>query len=221
MGRAIGLSPELHDYVLRSLPPEPEALAWLRAETAKLGSISRMQIGHDQATFMANVVRMVSARKILEIGCFTGYSSTAMALAMAPGGSLVTCDVSEDFTALAKQAWARAGVADRVALRIAPALETCDALIAAGESGTFDLAFIDADKSNYEAYWERCLTLVRPGGAILVDNVLWGGSVIDSSKTDEDTEAIRRLNGKVARDPRVAISMIAVGDGLTVAVRLP
>lgn len=221
MSRAIGLRPELHEYVLRSLPPEHEALAWLREETAKLGEISRMQIGHDQAALMANVVRMVGARKILEIGCFTGYSSTAMALAMAPGGSLVTCDVSAEHTAMAKQAWARAGVADRVTLRLAPALETCDALVAAGETGTFDVAFIDADKSNYEAYWERCVTLVRPGGAILVDNVLWGGSVIDPSKTDEDTEAIRRLNGKVARDPRVGISMIAIGDGLTVAIRLP
>lgn len=221
MSRAIGLRPELHDYVLRSLPPEHEALAWLRAETAKLGEISRMQIGRDQAALMANIVRMVSARKILEIGCFTGYSSTAMALAMAPGGALVTCDVSAEYTALAKQAWARAGIGDRIALRLGPALGTCDALIAAGESSTFDLAFIDADKSNYEAYWERCVALVRPGGAILVDNVLWGGSVIDRSKTDEDTEAIRRLNGKAAQDPRVAISMIGIGDGLTVAVRLP
>lgn len=221
MSRAIGLSAELHDYVLRSLPPEHEALAWLREETAKLGEISRMQIGRDQAALMANVVRMVGARKILEIGCFTGYSSTAMALAMSPGGSLVTCDVSAEYTAIAKQAWARAGVADSVALRLGPALDTCDALIAAGEASTFDVAFIDADKRNYEAYWERCVTLVRPGGAILVDNVLWGGSVIDPSKTDEDTEAIRRLNGKAAHDPRVAISMIGIGDGLTVAVRLP
>lgn len=221
MARAIGLSPELHEYVLRCLPPEHEALAWLRAETAKLGGVARMQIGHDQAQLMANVVRMTSARKILEIGCFTGYSSTAMALAMAPGGSLVTCDVSEEYTAIARQAWERAGVADRVTLRLGPALATCDDLIAQGEERSFDVAFVDADKSNYEAYWERCVTLVRPGGAILVDNVLWGGSVIDPAKTDEDTEAIRRLNGKVARDSRVAISMIGVGDGLTVAVRLP
>ncbi|UJR80695.1 O-methyltransferase [Sandaracinus amylolyticus] len=218
--RAMGLAPELYEYVLASMPPEHPVLAWLREETAKLGGISRMQIGSDQGQLMALFVRMVAARKVLEIGCFTGYSSTAMALAMAPGGTLITCDVSEPYTKLAQQAWARAGVADRVSLRLAPALETCDALIAAGESGTFDLAFIDADKSNYDGYWERCMTLLRPGGVVLVDNVLWGGAVIDSTIDDEDTRAIRRLNGKVGRDPRVASAMIGVGDGLTIAVRL-
>ncbi|AKF06698.1 O-methyltransferase [Sandaracinus amylolyticus] len=217
--RAIGLSPELYDYVRACMPPEHPVLAWLREETAKLGGISRMQIGSDQGQLMQIFVRMLGARKVLEIGCFTGYSSTAMALAMAPGGLLITCDVSEQHTKLAREAWARAGVADRVSLRLAPALETCDALIAAGESGTLDLAFIDADKRNYEAYWERCMTLLRPGGVVLVDNVLWGGSVIDPSIDDEDTRAIRRLNGKVGRDPRVASAMIGIGDGLTIAVR--
>jgi predicted O-methyltransferase YrrM len=225
--RSIELTPALHDYVLQHMPPEPPVLAWLRAETAKLGNLARMQIGPDQGQLMALFVRMLGARKILEIGCFTGYSSTAMAMAMAPAGPgqaagrLVTCDVSAEFTALARQAWARAGVEDLVELRLAPALATCDDLIAQGEEGSFDLAFVDADKGSYEAYWERCCQLVRPGGLILIDNVLWGGAVIDPARDDEDTVAIRRLNGKVCQDPRVSMAMLGVGDGLTVAVRLP
>lgn len=218
--RSIGMSAELRDYVLRSMPEEPEPLRWLRAETAKLGAIARMQIGWDQGALMANLVRMLRARRVLEIGCFTGYSSTVMATAMAEGGRLVTCDVSAEYTALARQTWERAGVADRVELRLGPALATLDEEIAEGKESTYDLAFVDADKSNYEEYWERCLVLVKPGGAILVDNVLWGGSVIDPSDRSEDTEAIRRLNGKIARDGRVAVSMVGAFDGLTVAVRL-
>jgi predicted O-methyltransferase YrrM len=218
--RSIGLEDDLYEYVLRSMPAEPEPLRLLREETAALGGIARMQIGFDQGQLMALFVRMVRARKIVEIGCFTGYSSTIMAMAMAPGGTLLTCDVSEEYTALAKKSWARAGVADRVQLRLGPALATLDDLLASGEESTFDVAFIDADKSNYENYYERCVALVKPGGVILVDNVLWGGSVIDPSRDDEDTRAIRRLNGKIKDDRRVAMAMIGVGDGLTVAVRV-
>lgn len=217
--RSIGLGEELYEYVRRSMPEEPEPLRLLREETNALGGIARMQIGWDQAQLMGLFVRMTHAKKVLEIGCFTGYSSTAMAMAMEPGGTLITCDVSEEYTAYARNSWARAGVADRVELRLAPALETLDALLAEGGASTFDVAFIDADKSNYENYWERCVTLVKPGGVILVDNVLWGGSVIDPSKNDADTQAIRRLNGKIKDDARVAMAMIGVGDGLTVAVR--
>lgn len=218
--RSIGLEDELYAYVLRSMPEEPEPLRWLRERTAALGGIARMQIGFDQGQLMGLFVRMVRAKKIVEIGCFTGYSSTAMALAMEPGGTLITCDVSEEYTAIAREGWARAGVADRVELRLGAAVDTLDALLAAGGAGTFDVAFIDADKSNYENYWERCVALVKPGGVILVDNVLWGGSVIDPAKSDADTQAIRRLNGKIKDDARVAMAMIGVGDGLTVAVRL-
>ncbi|MDQ3032275.1 MAG: class I SAM-dependent methyltransferase [Myxococcota bacterium] len=218
--RAIGLEDELYEYALQSMPEEPAPLRWLRERTDALGGISRMQIGFDQGQLMALFVRMVRAKKIIEIGCFTGYSSTAMALAMEPGGTLITCDVSEEWTAIAREGWERAGVADRVELRLGPAVDTLDALLASGGAGTFDVAFIDADKSNYENYWERCVALVKPGGVILVDNVLWGGSVIDPAKNDEDTQAIRRLNGKIKDDGRVAMAMVGIGDGLTVAVRL-
>lgn len=215
--RAIGLSHDLYEYLLGSMPPEPEPLRLLREETAALGPIARMQIGYDQAQFMTLVVRLMGATRALEIGCFTGYSSTAMAMMMPPDGKLITCDVSEEYTAMAKRSWVRAGVEAKVELRLAPALETLDALIASGES--FDLAFIDADKAHYEDYWERCVTLVRRGGVIFVDNVLWSGAVIDPSRADEDTVAIRRLNGKIKADARVAMVMLAVGDGLTMAVR--
>ncbi len=216
--RSIGLDEDLYAYLLRSMPAEPEPLQKLREETAALGSVARMQIGYDQGQFMALLVRLIGAQRVLEVGCFTGYSSTAMAMSLPPDGRLITCDISEEYTTIAQKSWARAGVANKVELRLGPALETLDTLIANKES--FDLAFIDADKAHYEEYWERCLTLVRRGGIILVDNVLWSGSVIDSSKVDEDTEAIRRLNGKIQADLRVAMVMLAIGDGLTMAIRL-
>lgn len=216
--RSIGMSDEIRRYIAEHSRAEHPVLARLRAETEALGPIARMQIGREQGDFLALVVRLLGARRVLEVGCFTGYSSTAMALAMPPEGRLVTCDVSADFTALARRAWADAGLADRVELRLAPAQETLSDLEARGER--FDLAFVDADKANYDAYWERCLRLVRPGGAILIDNVLWSGRVADPSVDDEDTRAIRRLNGKIRDDARVAMAMLGAFDGLTIAIVL-
>jgi O-methyltransferase len=215
--RSIGVDDRTYAYVLDASPPEHPALRALRSETDALGGIARMQIGRDQAQLMALIVRLIGARKVLEIGTFTGYSSTAMALAMPEGGRLVTCDVSEEYTAIARRTWRAAGVEERIDLRIAPALETLDVLARGGE--TFDLAFVDADKSSYDAYWDRCAGgLIRPGGLILVDNVLWSGRVADPAASDADTEAIRRVNRKIRDDGRVSMAMIAAFDGLTIAM---
>jgi predicted O-methyltransferase YrrM len=218
--RTIGMEDELAEYLAAQNRPESDVRRRLRAETSALGAISRMEIGADQGDFMALLVRMLGAKKVLEIGTFTGYSSLAMAEALAPGGRLVTCDVSEEWTAIAKKYWKEAGLADRIDLRLGPALATLDAMLAKGEAGTYDLAFIDADKGNYAAYWDRCVALVRKGGAILVDNVLWGGRVADPGNDEGDTRAIRELNGKIRADARVAMAMIGAFDGLTVAVVL-
>ena len=219
--RTIGMSDEIRRYILESSRPEHPVLSRLREETAALGPIARMQIGPEQGSFLSVITTLLGASspggpRALEIGTFTGYSSTAMALA---GARVLTCDVSADYTAMARRAWQHAGVADRVELRLGPALATLDALRAGGER--FDLAFVDADKASYEAYWELCVELVRPGGAILVDNVLWGGRVIDPAVQDEDTQAIRRLNGKIREDVRVAMAMLGAFDGLTIAIVLP
>jgi caffeoyl-CoA O-methyltransferase len=163
------------------------------------------------------LVRLLPARRILEVGTFTGYSSTAMALAQPPDGRIVCCDVSQEWTDVARRAWADAGVADRMTLHLAPAVETLDALLAAGEAGSYDLAFIDADKPGYEAYYERALQLVRAGGLIAIDNVLWSGRVADPADRDESTEAIRALNAKIASDERVDVVMLPLADGLTLA----
>lgn len=213
--RTIGMSEEIRRYILESSHPEHPVLSRLREETAALGGISRMQIGPEQGHFMSLVTRMLRAERALEIGTFTGYSSTVMALA---GARVVTCDVSEEYTAHARRAWQDAGVADRVELRLGPALATLAELRARRER--FDLAFIDADKASYEAYWDGCVELVRPGGAILVDNVLWSGRVADPAAQDEDTQAIRRVNGKIRDDVRVAMAMLGAFDGLTLALVL-
>lgn len=220
MSRTIGVSPEVYSYLLANTRPESDVFRRLREETQALGGAARMQIGVDQAALMHLVVRMTNAKRVLEIGTFTGMSSLAMATALPADGKLVTCDLSDDWTSIAHRYWQEAGVADRVELKLGPALETLDALIAAGGAGTFDVAFVDADKGNYPKYWERCLTLVRLGGVILIDNVLWSGRVADPSDQSVDTVAIRQINGKVASDPRVAMAMIPVGDGLTLAVKV-
>jgi len=163
---------------------------------------------------------MLGARQALEIGVFTGYSSLCVARALGQGGNLIACDVSEEWTAVARRYWAEAGVAERIDLRLAPATETLDRLIAEGRSGAFDFAFIDADKLNYDAYYERCLTLVRAGGLIVVDNVLWGGSIIDPEDVSADTEAIRALNAKIGKDQRVQAVLLSIGDGLTLALKM-
>jgi len=212
----VGLSDGLYDYLLDVGVHEPPILARLREETASHPR-SQMQIGPEQGALMRLLVELTGARRCLEIGTFTGYSSLSVALALPPDGRIVCCDVSKEFTAVARRYWAEAGVADKVDLRIAPALETLDGLLASGGEASFDMAFIDADKGNYPNYWERCLRLVRAGGLILVDNVLWSGKVADPSVSDADTEAIRALNARVHKDSRVTAVTLPIADGMTIA----
>lgn len=214
--RTIGLPDDLHDYLLANTLREHDALRALREETARMPE-SRMQISPEQGQLMQLLVELVGARRAIEVGTFTGYSSTAMALAMPPEGRIVCCDVSEKFTSIARRAWTSAGVDAKIDLRIGPALATMDTLLAEGAAGTFDLAFLDADKANYDAYYERSLLLLRVGGLIMVDNVLWSGRVVDPAITDADTRAIRALNGKIQKDARVTQAMLPIGDGLTLA----
>lgn len=216
--RTIGLPDALYAYLLEHSLREPEVLRRLREETARHPE-AQMQIAPEQGQFMALLVRLMGARRALEVGVFTGYSSTVVALALPPEGRLVACDVSEEYTAHARRAWKEAGVDDRVELRIGPAVETLDALLAAGEGGRFDFAFIDADKEAYDAYYERCLQLVRPGGLIAFDNTFRGGRVADPSETSASVEAIRRLNAKLHRDARIHLSIVPIADGLTLALK--
>jgi predicted O-methyltransferase YrrM len=212
--QSIGLSDELHDYVVQMGVREPEALRRLRDRTTRLPQ-GGMQISPEQGAFMALLVRLMAAKRCFEVGTFTGYSSTAVALALPPDGRVLCCDVSREWTDIAREAWADAGVADRVELRLGPALDTLDALLADGEAGTFDFGFIDADKPNYDGYVERALRLVRAGGLIAIDNTLWDGRVADPSVQDESTQAIRALNEKLSTDERVDVALTPVGDGLT------
>jgi predicted O-methyltransferase YrrM len=207
------------EYIRAVTMREPEALRKLREESASHPHAS-MQTAPEQGQLLHLLARVTGARKTLEVGVFMGYSSTWVALALPPGGKVIACDVSEEYTARARRTWAEAGVADRVELRLAPALETLDAMIAAGDSGTFDFAFIDADKANYANYYERALALLRRGGLIAVDNVLWDGKVIDPENREPDTEAIRAFNLKLHADERVALSLVPLGDGLTLACKL-
>ena len=212
----VGIPPEVYAYLLRYGVHEPPVLARLREETD--GHPRRqMQIGPEQGQLLRLLVELVGAKRCLEIGTFTGYSSLAVALALPADGSIVCCDVSEEFTSVARRYWAEAGVAGKVDLRIGPAVDTLDALIAGGESGTFDLAFIDADKGNYPSYWERCVRLVRPGGLICIDNVLWSGAVADPSDQSPDTKAIRAVNERVHGDDRVTAVTLPIADGMTIA----
>lgn len=206
----------VRDYVDRLGVREHPALARLR-EANRSHPRGSMQVDADEGALLGMLVRILGARNVLEVGTFTGYSSTAMALALPPGGRLLCCDISEEFTAVARRVWAEAGVDDRIELRLAPAVETMDALLADGGEGTFDFAFIDADKAGYDAYYERALRLVRSGGVIAIDNVLWSGRVADPSVDDEDTAAIRALNAKVAADERVDHVLLPIRDGLTLA----
>jgi predicted O-methyltransferase YrrM len=214
--RSIGLSAKLHDYVLSVSLREPEILRQLREETAKL-PMAGMQVAPEQGQFMALLVRLTGARSYLEIGTFTGYSTLAVALALPPDGRILACDVNPETTEMAQRYWATAGVAPKIELRLAPALETLDKLLSQGQAGRFDLAFIDADKENYDGYYERTLRLVRPGGLIMLDNVLWSGAVVDPKKNDADTTALRALNKKMHGDERVDLSLLPVADGVTLA----
>ena len=216
--KTIGLDDALYDYVVATSLRDDDILARLREETAGL-EWGRMQIAPEQGQFMAMLTRLTHARKAIEVGVFTGYSGLSVARELPEDGRLVACDVSEEWTAIARRYWKEAGVDDRIDLFLAPATQTLDRLIAEGGAGTYDIAFIDADKSNYDAYYERCLTLLRRGGLIMIDNVLWGGSVIDEADQSEDTRAIRALNAKVGRDDRVSCVILPVGDGLTLAMK--
>ena len=214
--RTLALTDRLYDYLLEVSLRDDPLLARLRRQTRRLPQ-AMMQIAPEQGQFMALLVELTGARKALEIGTFTGYSSLSVARALPEDGRLVCCDVSEEFTNIARRYWAEAGVAHKIRLELGPALKTLDRLIAQGEGGSFDFAFIDADKSNYPNYYERCLTLLRVGGLIAVDNVLWGGKVADRRRRDADTEAIRAFNAKLHKDERVRLSMVPIGDGLTLA----
>jgi predicted O-methyltransferase YrrM len=204
----------LLDHSLRELPVAAE----LRAATAKL-PYAGMQISPEQGQLMALLVQAIGARRAIEIGTFTGYSALWVAAALPNDGKLVCCDVSAEWTAVGKPYWERAGVAGKIDLRIAPATGTLDRLLADGGRGAYDFAFIDADKTGYDGYYERCLQLLRAGGLIAIDNVLWGGDVADPRKRSADTLALRRLNDKLHRDERVSLSMLPVGDGLTLALK--
>ena len=214
-----GVAEDLAEYIRSVTLREPEILKRLREETAKLPN-AMMQISAEQGQFMGMLIRLLGAKLTLEVGVFTGYSSTAVALALPKDGRIIACDVSEEYTSMARRYWREAGVERKVTLRLAPAVETLDGLLAERRSGTFDFAFIDADKENYDRYYECALKLLRPGGLIAVDNVLWHGKVLDESVQDADTRAIRALNEKLHRDGRVWVSLLAIGDGLTLAYKL-
>ncbi|MEP6807311.1 MAG: class I SAM-dependent methyltransferase [Chloroflexota bacterium] len=213
---SIGLDEELNAYLEQVGAREPEVLRRLREETALMPQ-AQMQIAVEEGALLSLLVKILGARRILEVGTFTGYSSTAMALALPPDGRMVCCDISREFTDVALRTWSAAKVADRVELRLGPALETLDDLLENGAAGTFDLAFIDADKGNYAGYYERSLRLVRAGGLIAIDNVLWSGRVIDPADNDDDTVAIRALNDAIATDERVDLAMVPIADGVTLA----
>jgi predicted O-methyltransferase YrrM len=212
------ITDQLIDYVRRVSPPEPELRRRLRQETAA-HPMARMQITPEQGHLLALFVRLLNAKRAIEVGVFTGYSSLSVAEALPPDGRLIACDVSEEFTAIARRYWKEAGVASKIELRLAPAAETLAQLIAEGHNATFDLAFIDADKINYVGYFEACLELVRPGGLIAVDNTLWHGSVADPADQEADTVAIRQFNEHVRGEPRVWFCLLPIGDGLTLAVK--
>jgi predicted O-methyltransferase YrrM len=212
------VTPELAEYIRHVSLREPEVLRRLREETASHPMVS-MQISPEQGQFMALLVAMLNAKRTLEIGVFTGYSALAVALALPEDGHVIACDVSEEWTSVARRYWREAGVDRKIDLRLRPAIQTLDDLIVLGQGNGFDFAFIDADKANYANYYERCLTLIRPGGLIAVDNVLWSGKVADPSDDEEDTRAIRAFNEKLKNDQRVWLSMLPIRDGLTLACK--
>jgi predicted O-methyltransferase YrrM len=214
--RTIAVDERLYRYLIDVSLRESSVLARLRAETLALPQAG-MQISPEQGQFMALLVKLTDARSILEIGTFTGYSALAMALALPAGGRLVTCDVSDEWTSKARSYWREAGVDNRIELRLAPALQTTSSLLDAGAGGSFDLVFIDADKGNYLGYYEAALKLLRPGGLVVVDNTLWDGRVADPTVGDDDTQAIRAFNTAVHGDARIDLSLVPIGDGLTLA----
>ena len=213
------LDEKLREYLLNFSVKESEILRELREETAQM-EYSAMQISPEQGSFMAFLVGLINGKRTLDIGVFTGYSSLVVALALPEDGYVTACDINTEWTDIARKYWKLAQVEDKIDLRIAPALETLDELLTDGYGGTYDFSFIDADKINYQQYYERSLELVRSGGLIAIDNVLWSGRVIDDHSGDPNTEAIREFNKKLYQDERVSISMVPIGDGLTLARKL-
>lgn len=217
--RTLTLTEDLHEYLLGASLREHPVLRQLREETGGMER-AEMQISPEQGQLMALLVRLMGARRVLEVGTFTGYSALVMALALPPDGRIVACDVSDEWTSVARRYWKRAGVEDRIDLRLGPAVETLARLEEEGGAETFDFAFLDADKENLDTYYEAALRLLRPGGLVAVDNVLWSGRVADPTVTDVDTETIRALNAKIHADPRVLPTLLPVGDGLMLALTL-
>jgi predicted O-methyltransferase YrrM len=216
--KTICITEELYDYMLSVSLREPEILRDLREETAQYEN-ANMQIAPEQGQFMAMLVKMLGARRTLDVGVYTGYSSLCIALALPEDGRVVGSDVSREWTEVARRYWRKAGVEDKIELHLGPAQETLENLLA-NETAAFDFAFIDADKANYGRYYEYCLQLIRPGGLIAIDNVLWGGAVADSAINDTDTLAIRALNRKILADSRVEISLVPIADGLALARKI-
>jgi predicted O-methyltransferase YrrM len=216
--RTLPLNDGLYQYLLNHSVQEPEILVALRQETASL-PLAEMQIAPEQGQLMALLVQLLGVKKALEVGVFTGYSALRVALAMPADGRLVACDIDPEYTAIAQRYWAAAGVSDRIDLRLGPALDTLNHLIEAGEANQFDFAFIDADKANYSNYYERVLQLVRPGGLVVIDNVLWSGRVADPAVQDSRTKALRQFNQRLYQDDRIVLSLVPIADGLTLALK--
>ena len=214
----LNMTDSIFDYLAEVGLRDHPVLAKCRSETATM-EMGMMQISPEQGAFMQMLVRIMGAKRCLEVGVFTGYSSLAVALALPDDGHVTSLDVSEEWTSKGQAYWKEAGVADKIDLRIAPAADSLAELIKDGQSGSYDFAFIDADKTGYDTYYEGCLTLLRPGGLIAIDNVLWSGSVADPSNTSDDTIALRALNKKVQADSRVDMGLLPVGDGLMLALK--
>ena len=215
--QTLQMTPSLYQYLLDNSLRETELQKQLRKETAK-DEMSRMQIAPEQGQFLALLIQLTGAKKIIEIGTYTGYSALSMAAALPEGGELICCDISEEWTSIGQKYWQEANLSQKIDLRLAPALETLDQLIEVeNRSNTLDFAFIDADKENYQVYFDKCLTLIRPGGLISIDNVLWDGAVADPTKNDVDTVAIRDFNQNLLTDSRVDISLVPIADGVTLA----
>lgn len=210
------MTPELHQYMLANSLREPEVLQQMREEVSKMPEAA-MLLAPEQGQFLAFLLKLIGAKRTVEVGVFTGCSTIWTALSLPDDGRIIACDVSEEYTAVAQRYWQQANVSDKIDLRLAPAGDTLAQLIEDGQAGQFDFAFIDADKGNYGLYYEQCLTLLRPGGLMVFDNVLWSGAVIDESDQSEDTVAIRQLNQMAHQDNRIDVSIVPIGDGLLLA----
>lgn len=219
--QTLGLETQLYNYLLAVSLREVEVLTQLRQATAASQSMAQMQIAPEQGQFMALLIQLIGAKKTLDIGVFTGYSALVVALALPQGGKVVACEVNQEYAEFARHWWQQAGVIDKIDLHLAPAQDTLAQLIARGEANTFDFAFIDADKSSYDTYYEQALQLVRPGGLIAIDNVLWSGRVADANIQDNRTNTMRAFNQKLHQDKRINLSLVPIADGLTLARKLP